>query len=269
LEERLLTMVAYQDETDGIYALQRRDAVAALDKVDVRSIRLVISPVLIILLACSLCLSVSMAVLNVKTGGTHTSLVTPIDPDPDVTEPEPFVEQVYYTVTYRVVYTTDGMSFVDNIGGYVTGGNTQEVKAGEDALTVTAVADEGFGFVAWLDTLYDDTQNASRTDKAVNEDVTYTAVFMLSDNGGGGSGSGNSSGSGSSNGSGSGDTSGTGSGGGGASVDIQGNNKVIEGETYYRDVIAAYYEQAMQQLADGTLSDDMRAFIEQYYGIIQ
>jgi uncharacterized membrane protein YgcG len=259
-------MVAYQDEKDGIYALQRRDAVAALDKVDVRSIRLVISPVLIILLACSLCLSVSMAVLNVKTGGTHTSLVTPIDPDPDVTEPEPFVEQVYYTVTYRVVYTTDGMSFVDNIGGYVTGGNTQEVKAGEDALTVTAVADEGFGFVAWMDTLYDDTQKSSRTDKAINEDVEYVAIFMLSDNGSGGSGNGNGSGGG---GDGSGNSGSSNGSGGGASVDFKENNKVIEGDTYYRDIIDAYYEQAMQQLADGTLSDEMRAFIEQYYGIIQ
>jgi hypothetical protein len=133
------------------------------------------------------------------------------------------------------------------------------------------VADEGFGFVGWMDTLEDDEQKESRTDKEINEDVEYYAIFMLSNNGGGGgSGEGDGDGEGDNgSGSGSGDGGGSGGSGGGSDVDIQGNNKIIDDTTYYRDVIEAYYEQAMQQLADGTLSDEMREFIQQYYGIIQ
>jgi hypothetical protein len=278
LEERFLTMVAYQNETGGIYDLQRKDAVAALDKLDVKDIKLSISPVLAIILAVAAALGITMTVLSVKTEGSVGTIINPPIIEGEEKDPgEPFVEEFYCTVTYKVVFYSNATgSYIENVGGYVTGGNTQVVKLGENAQTVTAVADDGFGFAGWTDTLEEETQEASRTDMEIQEDSEYYAIFVLSDNNGGGGdgdpsegdgdpsdgdGSGEGDGENESNNNGNGNQTGSGS-------SPNKNNNVIDGDTDYREVLSSYYDQAMQQLADGTLTDEMRAFIEQYYGII-
>ena len=45
-------------------------------------------------------------------------------------------------------------------------------------------------------------------------------------------------------------------------------DSIIDGETPYMDVYEEYYQKAMELLASGTLSDEMRQIIENYFGIL-
>ncbi len=70
--------------------------------------------------------------------------------------------------SYRVEYTADW-------GGHIEGVASQNVKEGEDASTVSAVADEGYVFFKWSD----ENTDPERTDKNITKDVVYSAYFQL------------------------------------------------------------------------------------------
>ena len=63
--------------------------------------------------------------------------------------------------------------------GSILGQAEQTVKNGSDTSSVTAVADEGWIFIGWDDGY----SNPTRSDKAVTEDVTFTAIFEIDDGG--------------------------------------------------------------------------------------
>ena len=57
--------------------------------------------------------------------------------------------------------------------GTIHGSAEHTVKYGKDATTVTAVAADGWVFVAWDDGY----EFPTRTDKGMTEDMTFTAIF--------------------------------------------------------------------------------------------
>ena len=143
--------------------------------------------------------------------------------------------------------------------------------------SVTAVADDGYIFKRWSD----GNTNPTRTDLAVNEDVTYTAEFVKVDDEEGndpGEGQGDKPS----------DAPGDGSSGGedgdsddeqdpdkkdensGAGGAYEPNNKVIDGNTYYRDLLEEYQDALEELLQDpeSGLSDEERELIKKYLGIV-
>ncbi len=72
---------------------------------------------------------------------------------------------------YRVVYTAGR-------GGQIEGEAEQTVKRGEDAQTVTAVADEGYRFLKWSD----GRTRAVRIDIGVSENIAVEAQFQRTGN---------------------------------------------------------------------------------------
>ena len=72
---------------------------------------------------------------------------------------------------YRVVYTA-------GTGGQIEGEAEQTVKRGEDAQTVTAVADEGYRFLKWSD----GRTRAVRIDIVVSENIAVEAQFQRTGN---------------------------------------------------------------------------------------
>ena len=69
------------------------------------------------------------------------------------------------------------LTYTAGEGGTVEGETAQTVKQGGDATPVTAVADEGYEFVAWSD----EVTTATRQDTAVSKNLTVTARFRKSE----------------------------------------------------------------------------------------
>ena len=172
------------------------------------------------------------------------------------------------------------VSYVAEEGGIIEGDEEQIIPLGTDAATITAVADEGYMFKEWSDGSTDPT----RTDRGINEDVVYTAVFIEVDDGDGDSdGDGDGDGEGdeptdapsdssqnqgnSSSGPSDPNSNSNGQMGGGA---YDPNNQVIDGETYYRELLEQYQEKAGEWVTeDGNgLTEEMKKIILKYLGIL-
>ena len=65
------------------------------------------------------------------------------------------------------------LSYTAEEGGRLVGPPMQTVKKGESGAPVTAVAEDGYGFVGWSDGV----ETAARTDENVSKDITATAQF--------------------------------------------------------------------------------------------
>ena len=264
LEERLITMVEFANDTSYITELQRKDAQNALAKVDKKSLRIEIPRAIIISLVICAVLGLGMSTVNVlaangKIPGGNEILNNIVDPDP-------------------IEYVT--VSYVIEEGGILEGDEDQIIVKGTDTTYVTAVADDGFVFQEWSDGFTEPT----RIDRGVTEDVIYTAVFVeMEDEGGsGGDGDGEGEGEGDepqdappesesnqqgNSGTPSNPNGGYNQGGGGAS---QPNNQIIDGETYYKEVLESYQDAAEDRIQneDSEFTDDDIEFIKKYLGIV-
>lgn len=80
--------------------------------------------------------------------------------------------EIVYTVK-SVLYT---LNYVAGDGGKIVGGSVQYVAEGHNGTAVTAVANRYCEFVGWSDGV----QTAERQDRAVNSDITVTAIFKES-----------------------------------------------------------------------------------------
>lgn len=81
-------------------------------------------------------------------------------------------------VTVKIIVTDNTEDYVTvtyeaSEGGRIDGQAVQTILKGEDAQTVTAVAEEGYVFAGWSDGL----ETAERTDTDVQENLTVTAQF--------------------------------------------------------------------------------------------
>lgn len=263
LHERLMTMVEYQDDQSAIARMQRADARAALATIDPKTIKILIPRAIAVTVLVCAFLSSGMVTVNalsdngILKGGDE------------------IVEEIINDAT--VEYVT--VSYVIEDGGIIEGGDEDQIIVkGTDAQTVTAVADEGYVFKEWSDGY----GYPTRTDVGVTEDLIVEAIFTELEEG---DGDGDGDGDGEGDGEGDepqdqpaeqnpedggtppeeGDPNQAPQGGGASDPD----NKIINNDEYYRDVIDRYEEETTERLESSEgLSSDEREMIEKYLGIV-
>lgn len=260
LQERLVTMVELEGEDSCMANVQRANAQAALKKIDKKQLKIKISKSIAVTCTVFFILGAGMITVNALT--KYGFLPGGDDIINDIINDE-FTE--YVTVTYEV-----------EDGGTIDGDDVQDIVKGTDTTTVTAVADEGFMFKEWSD----GNTSPTRFDQKVNESVVYTAIFLEledeedeekesgeGDSDQAGENPGGSQDEGGENApSGDGEFNPNATAGGGQRDP---NNQVINGETYYREVLEYYQELVSGQIEDNDgLSDAEIDIIKKYLGIV-
>ena len=254
LEERLVTMVEYEKDDSVMARLQREDAKAQLAKIKPSSLKLRITKSLTLHLLITVILYVLMLTVTILSA----SGIIP-GGDELIEDAVEEKQEVYVSVTYEV-----------EDGGYIEGVADQLVLYGTDAEPVVAVADEGYVFVEWED----GRTRPDRADKNITEDVVYVAVFEPISEEGEPDDEGNdekpmdnpeeNENASQSNPD---QDSDSPSRAGGKYDEV---NQIIDGETYYREVLEMYKELLRQRLeTEGdSLTDEERAIIEAYLDIV-
>ena len=260
LQERLITMVEYRSSDSYIAKLQRSDAQASLAKVDINRIKIIIPRAIVICFAIFTFLGVGMTTLSVLSERG-------ILPDGnEIIDSLTEVEETKVVVSYEI-----------EDGGVIEGDEEQIIILGTDCTPVTAVADEGFVFKGWSDGY----TSPTRTDRGIEEDVTFIAIFMELDDGGDGEGedgdgeatdepqdkpSSEEDGNSDSNNQSSPNPDGGNNGGGSADP----NNLIINNSDYYRDVIERLNEETSERLDENedSLTQDEIDMIKKYLGIV-
>jgi hypothetical protein len=248
LDERAITMVEYANDDSYIAKKQREDALAKMAEVQPTHLKLKISKLAIILCCLSLLLFAGMA--TVEQLSTLGILPTGIEVWQTIFPPEPLPQ---YTLTYEA-----------SKGGVLLGETEQTVEKGSSGEMVIAVADEGYVFLYWSDGI----KTPYRTDENVQHSISVSAVFTLMENFNDAGGDTDQP-----------DDAPSGEGdqetnnpdappsGGEKYVEV---NQVIDGQTYYRDVIDEYYQKALEYLEnDENIPEHIRKIIERYYSTIQ
>lgn len=252
LEERLVTMVDYENDPSCIAELQRRDAAEKLAEIEAKQIKIQISKLAIILLAVAVVLGGGMITVN----GLATIGVLPGGLDfIDSVMPDP--EPVYIEVVYMVLD-----------GGVIEGDEVQVIEVGERTDQVVAVPDEGYAFAFWND----GSEKPVRIDAGLEEDTIFVAVFVPLDENGEGEGD-NPGSPGEADKPGKYDNPGSTPSGkpgsGGPSEDME-CNQVIDGETYYGSVYEEYLDGTLEELtSNAEMPGDVKDFVSDYYEIIQ
>lgn len=265
LQERLITMVEYQNDSSYMAGLQRNDAKSALSRLDVKRLKIFIPRAIVITLCICFVLGTGMTTVNALSENGV------IDGGDDLLNS--FIEE--QTTEYVSV------SYVIEEGGIIEGDEEQIIVKGTDAATVTAVADEGYVFKEWSDGY----ASPTRTDTEILEDVIYTAIFteLGDEEGEGENGDGegeegdepqdapsdpqdgeSSDGQNNNEGNPNNDSQ---NGGGSISDPV---NQIIQNNEYYRDVIERLNDETGERLEnnDGSLSQDEIDIIKKYLGIV-
>jgi len=267
-------MLQFEDDNSAIAKIQREDAKEKLSKISRKFIKVKISSTVIALIAVlAVFVSFTTTISSLSARGMMDYL-------PGLDKNTGIGSREMFTVTYKVVgLTAEGVLIEgDDIAGFIEGGEIQFIPRDEDANTVVAIAHEGWFFGLWIE---DESLDAERTDTRIQGNMTFTALFIeLStdgtvppgdppidppidpippvppgdplidpeekppiddDNKGGGKGG-----------------------------QYDPNYQVIDGETYYREVIKQFYDEAMAILAKGgELTPLQIAIIEAYRKIIE
>ena len=262
LEERLVTMVEL-DGTDSCMAnLQRADAKASLGRIDKKQLKIQISRGIVSIAMAFFILGAGMITVNAL---TELGIIRGGDELLEDLIADEFVE--YVTVTYEV-----------EDGGTIDGDDVQDIVKGTDTTLITAVADEGFMFKEWSDGY----TNPTRFDQKVNESIVLTAIFIEledeegeeSENGGNGDSDQMGENGGNSEQEGDGDQAPSGDGEFNPNANAGGgqrepNNQIIDGKTFYKEVLEYYQELVNGQIEDnGGLTDEEIDLIKKYLGIV-
>lgn len=287
LEERLITMEELESDESYIALRQREDAKLSMKRVNAKHIRLRISKVAIVLVAFIGVLGISMTTFSVLAASGATR------PGGEIYE-EVVNPPVYLAVTYTA-----------GEGGYIDGETDQLVLLGEDGAPVLAVADDGYMFKGWSDQVDDESvkPDPMRQDLQIEEEITVEALFEEVGEGDedseGDEGEGKESEEEKES-----DKNGDdqeekpedgeqqegeqqdqqqqepqdqdadspeqdGPSGDGASGNGSDNSQIVDGDTYYRDLLDEFYNRAMEFLESGEdIPPELKEFIEEYYDII-
>ncbi len=266
LEERAITMLELTNDNSCIAALQRKDTIHSMDKLDASKLKIRPSKVMVILAAVFSVLSVSATTI---VGLAANDII------PDGTEVVPPEEPTYLEVSY-IVY--------DDEGGEIIGETDQLVLPGEDATPVVAVPFDGYVFKQWTDGSADPT----RQETNVTVPFELHAFFSPIGDGEGEEGEGepgeqpeedgdsdenapnddqndqnqgdDSSGESPDE---SGDSNADGTEGGGRWDD---QNTIIDGTQYYYDTVEMYKELATEFIeSDQEIPEYIKIFLETYY----
>ncbi len=266
LEERAITMLELTNDDSCIAALQRKDAISSMDRLDARKLKIRPSKLIVILaavfsvLGASATTAVGLAANDIIPDGTE--VVEPDDP-------------VYYEISY-IVY--------DDEGGEIIGETDQLLLPGEYASPVVAVPFDGYVFKNWIDTSTDPSRQGDQAN--IPSDVII-AYFTPIGSGEGEEGEGepgeqpdeegdsddnapsddqndqNQDGSSEESPDESGDSSADGTEGGGR-WDEQ--NTIIDGTQYYYDTVETYKELANEFIeSNQEVPEYIKVFLETYY----
>ena len=250
LDERAITMVEFENDNSYIAQRQREDALEKMAKVEPKQLKIKVSRLAIVLCCLSLLLFAGMA--TVEELSTRGILPSGIEVWRTIFPPEPLPK---YTIKYEA-----------SKGGVLIGETEQTVEKGSPGEMVTAVADEGYAFLCWSDGV----ETPYRVDENVSRSFSVSAVFIQIDDfndagddedqpddvPGGGDGDQKTD-----------NPSAPPPSGDEKYVEV---NQVIDGQTYYRDIIDEYYQQALEYLKnDENIPDHIRKIIERYYSTIQ
>ena len=255
MRERMITMLEYEGDDSVIAKIQREDAKTQLSKIPTSRIKIALTTTMIVLLSVFGFLSAGMTTVSaLAAAGIIQSGNEVLDDTLEEIEPE-----IYFSVTYEA-----------EDGGYIDGEADQLVIEGGNAEPVTAVAEEGYVFVEWEDGL----TRPGRQDNKITDHVVFIAIFEPIMEDGEESEEGeeqpndtpkesddaeqsrpndnpqDSSGS-----------------AGGKYEEV---NQIIDGNKYYREYLEFYQELLRERLETegGSLSDEERAIIEGYLGIV-
>lgn len=291
LEERMITMLQFQNDDSLIARLQRQNAQEHLKDVEDRKLRMRLPKVLSVLAAVAIVVGSGMTtVVGLAANEIIPSGSEILQPDEEMVE--------LLAISYMV-----------EEGGVIEGETDQLLLPGEDALPVVAVEEDGWVFAGWDDGV----NTRERHDKAVTSGALYMALFQQIDEsgdgeqsqggegeggdggqegdqaadvpGGGetnsdsqeagpgekGNGNGNDS-SADNGGEGESDEQGEGKGDGkgqGAGGTFSEDNYFIDGATDYTQQMDIYYQLAMQIYeATGEIPPELWEFFESYFGSI-
>lgn len=269
LEERLVTMLELEGDDSYIAKRQKDDATQKLSKVRHNSIKIAIPSTIIALIGMLAVFASSLTLVSTLSAKGELGYL----PGFGIGNGTGSVE--IYKVNYKVVGVIGGQIVIENTGGFIVGAIEQFVLRDEDASTVVAVADEGWFFGYWKE---DERTDPERTDRKIQSDVTYTAVFFaIGDENNEGDGDGkqngepgepanNEPGEPGDDGETEQNEDGETNDGGGANGRYEEVNYVIDGKTYYRDVIDQLYEIFE---SGRELTPQQRAMLEAYLKTIQ
>lgn len=267
LDERLITMVEYQNDDSFMAKVQRHNAVAMLSRIKKSDIKISIPTKYIIMLVTSFVMAVAMIIINILANlgiiMSGQELIESLTPE----EPE-----IKIMVTYEA-----------EEGGSIEGEYEQFIVKGEDAEPVLAVPEDGYVFIEWSDGVTD----PYRQDLEILEELELFAVFEwdegAEDDSEGDEGEGEGEGDMEAPSEEQGEKDGEGekseeSEDGDPSDESdpsdQGKygeaNQIIDGETYYKEIIGEYRDKLIEYLEKNRdrLSEEEIAIIESYIGIV-
>ena len=264
LEERVVTMLDYQNSDTLMARVQREDAMRALKAVNEKSIKFQFSKKMFIALAICAFLGLALSTMAVLSAAgllpSGSDLVDRLTPE----EPP-----VYIPVSYMA-----------EDGGYIDGEEEQLVLLGENAEPVVAIPEDGYTFEGWDDGY----KKPTRNDKEIDHPLVLVAIFLpIEDEGddqgdegpsdengdqpGEEEGEGDQEGESDQEGDSDSDSD-TPSDSGSGKYDKA--NQIINGETYYREFLEEYRQQVMELLKKNVedLTEEEKAIIEAYINIV-
>ena len=268
LEERAITMVELEGDDSLIATRQREDAIKAIESIDKNAIKIKVPLKRIVSLVVSCVLGISMFVT-----ATLSSMGLMPSGSDFIREILPEEPPIYIPVSYVV-----------EEGGMIDGEHEQLVLMGEDAEAVIAIPDEGYTFEGWDD----GHAKPSRQDKKIDHPLIITAIFSPID-GEDGEDPGDEGNQEGEEGESPTEQEGQGSQPGeeGEPGDQEGEdpsedsgntgagkynkvNQIIDGNTYYRELLDEYKEQIMELLKKNAdeLTEEEKALIEAYINIV-
>jgi len=248
LHERILTMTELEGDDSYMAKRQREDALAALQTVREEFLKIGVSKPSIYTSSVAALLGIGVLII------AFLAAAGIIPSGKDLLYPN---DGIY--ITYQLTYGVEGGE------GSIQGENTQEIRMGEEASLVAAVAKDGWVFVRWSD----GSTLPYRVDKPT-ENATYLALFVeinlgtvngLDDDlppdapGDGESQNNNSMG---------GEEDSSSKDGKYETV-----NQIIDGKTYYGNVFGEAYNDAIGDLAEGNYSETEKGMGAGYFDYIE
>lgn len=290
LEERMVTMLELEQDNSYIATVQRENTRESIAHIEGRKIKIRIPKIAVCLVIISAVFGSSMTTVK---GLADSGDIPTFD---DIVEDDPYAN--YIPVTYTV-----------DDGGYIEGETDQLVEPGGSTTPVIAVAEDGWVFVGWDDGYSDLERYETNVVTelyfvAIFEEILEDSGDGTGEGGEGGEGAekaegdkaedlpSNGGASADSDQSGAEGSEGDGSGskgesdGGQGSSDEQGegkgdgkgqgaggkwddSNTFLDGQTYYREWLELYYQNALEIFEEnGEIPPELREFFEAYYDSI-
>ncbi len=273
LEERMITMTELEGDDSFIARMQREDALKALNTVDAKLLKFIVSVPVLIVLGCTCILGASAAVVE---GLYQTGVIEPGNKVISTPENPP----VFYEVSYDV-----------KGDGEILGEITQNIQEGHNSDLVEAVALEGYTFVKWTDKDGNEVgDEPARFELNVTSDITLIAEFQetsYDNNGSDGEegdegeegddgddgdndGEGKPKKDGKNGKDGKSDQNGENQPSNGAGSQYEENNQVIDGKVYYGDEYDSARDDAMDDMSgNNSISGDNKDIASGYFDTIK